>query len=298
APAPANNGSEMDFDANLLSFPHMMRLDLAFDQVKMAHQSIFQSVMLTGLFKQDKWQKLDLTAKLDANSRLEFHLSPAENYRELTFTSNNAGLILSSLGISETLMGGAIDVKARLENDQWEGNYHINMKNYRLVKAPVMARILAVVSITSIPDLMAGEGIVFQDLNVELRRVEKGWEIKSLLARGSSLGLALKGLILGREHELNLDGTVVPLYGISKIVGAIPVVGQILTGGAAGGIFAWSFYIHGKPEQPEVGVNPLSALTPGFLRSLIEKMQPQQKFDETAPNAPPPDIPNSANGLK
>ena len=287
ASSASKNDTNLAFDTDLLAFPHMTSLDLVFDHIKMAHQKIFQDVVLTGLFQQDKWQKLDLTAKLDAQSRLDLHVTPVDDHREFTATSNNAGVILAGLGISETLMGGAINVKGRLENDRWESNYHIDMKNYRLVKAPVMARILAVVSITSIPDLMAGEGIVFQDFSAEVKRVSKGWEIKSLLARGASLGLSLKGLILGREHELNLDGTVVPLYGISKIVGSIPVVGQILTGGAAGGIFAWSFYIHGRPEQPEVGVNPLSALTPGFLRSLIEKMQPQQKFDDTAPIATP-----------
>ena len=287
AALPSQSDSEPAFDADLLAFPHMTRLDLAFDQIKMAHQKNFQSVTFSGLFQKDMWQKIDLTAKLDAQSWLDLHLSPVEDHRDLTVSSNNAGLILAGLGVSETLMGGKIDIKGRLENDRLESNYHIEMKNYRLVKAPVMARILAVVSITSIPDLMAGEGIVFQDFSAELRRVSKGWEIKSLLARGTSLGLSLQGIILGHEHELKLEGTVVPLYGISKLVGAIPVVGQILTGGAAGGIFAWSFYIQGRPDQPVVAVNPLSALTPGILRSLIEKMLPQQKFDETAPIATP-----------
>ncbi|MDI9349162.1 MAG: AsmA-like C-terminal domain-containing protein, partial [Candidatus Symbiobacter sp.] len=290
--ATASKKQAAKFDPELVAFPHMTGLAIEFDRAVLARQNIFYRLHLNGWFQQDKWQKLLLTATQDQKSQLAIEVKPVDDHREVTVTSDNMGGLLSAFGISDNLVGGKISITGRMENNKWQSKYHVTMTDYRIVKAPVMARILAVVSIASIPDLMAGNGIVFQDLNADLTRNSKGWEIDGLLAQGSSLGMSLEGSIHGRDRKLNLNGTVVPLYGLSKLVGSIPVFGQLLTGGAAGGIFAWSFSLRGKMDNPVVSVNPLSALAPGFLRSLIERLQKSQPLDEEpTPDSPDPPAP-------
>ena len=54
------------------------------------------------------------------------------------------------------------------------------------------------------------------------------------------------------------------------MLGRIPVLGNILTGGEkGGGVFAATYTMTGPMEEPVILVNPLSALTPGFLRNLF-----------------------------
>jgi len=56
---------------------------------------------------------------------------------------------------------------------------------------------------------------------------------------------------------------------INSLLGQIPILGTILTGEKGGGIFAASYKVRGPVEKPEMSVNPLSALAPGFLRNLL-----------------------------
>jgi hypothetical protein len=56
---------------------------------------------------------------------------------------------------------------------------------------------------------------------------------------------------------------------LNKVLGKIPLVGNILTGGEGGGVFAATYSIKGSSDDPRVSVNPLSVLTPGILRRIL-----------------------------
>ena len=51
------------------------------------------------------------------------------------------------------------------------------------------------------------------------------------------------------------------------VLRAIPLLGDVLTGGE--GLFAANYRATGALEQPDFGVNPLTALAPGLLRKLF-----------------------------
>jgi len=44
----------------------------------------------------------------------------------------------------------------------------------------------------------------------------------------------------------------------------------LLLGGDGQGLFAANYRVTGSAADPQVSVNPLSALTPGFLRRLFQ----------------------------
>ena len=57
---------------------------------------------------------------------------------------------------------------------------------------------------------------------------------------------------------------------VNSILGEIPLLGDILTGGdEGGGIFAVTYSVHGPRDEPDVTVDPLSVLAPGYLRELF-----------------------------
>jgi len=69
--------------------------------------------------------------------------------------------------------------------------------------------------------------------------------------------------------QVDFEGTIVPLYGVNQVIGAIPLLGDLLTGGEGQGVFAFTYGIEGPLDDPRVTVNPLSVLAPGFLRNLF-----------------------------
>ncbi|MED6311114.1 MAG: AsmA-like C-terminal domain-containing protein, partial [Pseudomonadota bacterium] len=87
---------------------------------------------------------------------------------------------------------------------------------------------------------------------------------------GSSIGITVEGALDLEEDIAELKGTVVPAYTVNRVLGQIPILGPILTGGENEGVFAASYAVNGPLEDPAIAVNPLSALAPGFLRKLFD----------------------------
>jgi len=107
---------------------------------------------------------------------------------------------------------------------------------------------------------------------------------------GPLLGATLRGSIDFKREQVNLSGTYVPLYGLNGALGTIPIIGDLFSGRSGEGVFGITFAVKGPNSKPDVQVNPLSLLAPGFLRQLFE-------FDQSVPHIIPPDQrgPDSSN---
>jgi hypothetical protein len=70
--------------------------------------------------------------------------------------------------------------------------------------------------------------------------------------------------------KLDLNGTIVPLYGLNSIFEGIPLVSDLLGSKDGEGIFAVTYGVRGQLDELKVAVNPVSMLTPGFLRKIFQ----------------------------
>ena len=73
-----------------------------------------------------------------------------------------------------------------------------------------------------------------------------------------------------------------------SMLGNIPVIGDLLVSRRGEGVFGMTYSINGSAAQPRVGVNPVSALTPGILRRIFE---PVRENTGAVDALPPPDPP-------
>jgi hypothetical protein len=88
-------------------------------------------------------------------------------------------------------------------------------------------------------------------------------------AYSSSLGITALGWIDFARNLMDVRGTVVPAYALNSALGRIPLVGRLFSPEKGGGLLAVNYAVTGRASDPKVTVNPLSALTPGFLRGLF-----------------------------
>ncbi len=89
------------------------------------------------------------------------------------------------------------------------------------------------------------------------------------VVRGPVLGGTIDGTIDYSSDQVHLRGTLVPLYGANNLLGQLPVVGLFL-GGEKEGLLGITYEVVGRPGNPVLHVNPLSALAPGLLRKVFE----------------------------
>jgi uncharacterized protein YhdP len=190
---------------------------------------------------------------------------------DVAIDSNDMGSVLAVFDIFDTVVGGSLQVRGKSDTPALEGPMQVDIEaeDYKLVDAPALAQLLTVASLTGIVDLLSGDGISFQRLTG--RFVYDQGTLTTDLARayGPAIGLTAKGSISHRSDQVDLEGTVVPAYTINRVLGAIPVLGWILVGGEGEGVLAVTYEMKGNLEKPQVRVNPLAALAPGFLRSLF-----------------------------
>jgi hypothetical protein len=90
------------------------------------------------------------------------------------------------------------------------------------------------------------------------------------VVKGPVIGATMEGLIDYARDEVNVRGTLVPLYGLNNMFGQIPIVGLFLGGGSNEGLLGITYEVSGPPSNPRAAVNPISAIAPGLLRKFFE----------------------------
>jgi hypothetical protein len=86
--------------------------------------------------------------------------------------------------------------------------------------------------------------------------------------------MTAKGRLDLASASVDLQGTIVPAYFFNSLLGDLPLVGHLFSPERGGGVFAATYTLRGPLSDPTVSVNPLAALTPGFLRGVFGDVKP------------------------
>jgi AsmA-like C-terminal region/Protein of unknown function len=217
------------------------------------------------------WRNGAMHGRLPKGGKVELTLKPADDQRQLKVTSDDAGDLLQALDQTTHIEGGKLELNATIRRQvpALDVDGKLRVKDFTLLDAPVLARVLTVASLTGIGNLLGGQGIHFDRLDLPFTLRQRLLTIEKGRLSGSQLGLTMRGRVDLASERLDLNGTIVPLYGLNWVIGKLPLVGPFLTGREGEGAFAVTYSVTGPPSNPEVSVNPLAVLAPGFLRDLF-----------------------------
>jgi hypothetical protein len=193
-----------------------------------------------------------------------------EDGRHLIFKSDDFGAALQLFDIADGVVGGQVNVDGQIAEVDGKRTLraHLEGQNYTLVHAPVMARIVALPSLTGVASMLAGTGLPFATLRGDLSYTGSRLTLDHLLGFGEALGVTANGWVDLDRDWLELQGTVAPAYALNSLFGNVPIIGRLLGGGSQG-LFAANYRLSGATTDPQVTVNPLGALAPGILRELF-----------------------------
>lgn len=214
-------------------------------------------------------KSMALDAALPESGKLRVNYGPADDGHILEVRSNDAGQALSALGWSDNLEGGALVIDGRRKHKESTLAGSFRLSKYKVSRAPALARLLQVASLTGIFAALQ-RGLEFESFDGTFSYKDDVVQVYKSRTYGSSIGITVEGSLDLAEDAANLQGTIVPAYTVNRVLGQIPILGPILTGGKDEGVFAASYAVNGPLEDPTIAVNPLSALAPGFLRNLFD----------------------------
>ena len=255
-----------------------LSLRAQFDVVWVTEDSTLETVVAHMIRDRDGWTFMDIRGLAEGMEPVAFEfrpLEPGSPNRAFTLDSGNAGTVLRALNVFGDVQGGRLSVKGTMDaNDIVTGVARIG--DFRVVEAPALARILSVAALTGILESLTGPGLAFQSATVPFTYMDDVLRLSDARASGPSLGFTAEGAINLEDDLIDMQGTIVPVYALNSLLGNIPIIGDLITGGdAGGGLFAATYTVRGSLDNPDASVNPLSVLAPGILRKIFEGDAPQ-----------------------
>lgn len=239
--------------------------------------------------RNNKYQSASLDGRFASGEQLTMRINQKPGGRELSARTRDAAALIRLLGIYDNAEGGSLNVNSVIDDTRplMRAEGELVIEGLRLRRAPILARILTLGSLTGISDTLQGEGIWFERLHMPF--VQEGEVLRVFKARafGPALGLTADGSIDRRHETLSLAGTIVPAYTLNSVLGSLPLIGRLLTGGVGEGVFALNFTLVGPMGDPAVSVNPLSALAPGILREIMGVLDGTNAAARTPPAVTP-----------
>jgi hypothetical protein len=135
--------------------------------------------------------------------------------------------------------------------------------------SPVLGKLLQAITLYGLVDVLRGPGMAFSRVIVPFQYDGTDLSVDEAHGYNSSLGLTAKGRINLSSGQASMIGTIVPAYFFNSMLGNLPLVGKLFSPEKGGGVFAARFGIDGPIDDPGISINPVSALTPGFLRDIF-----------------------------
>lgn len=249
-----------------------------------------RAATLRGLLNGESPLRLDL---------VETDAAKADGARTLQFVTDDGGAVFAALDLTDTVVGGRLSVNGDLSGSAGQETFvgQLDLTDFRLTEASSVSRALTLASFSGISDAIAGRGIALRRAEVPVRLTRDEIVITDAKLRGADIGVLTTGRIDRRTDTVDLAGEVAPAYTLNSLLGNIPLIGTLLTGGGDG-IFAASFSVKGPIDDPNVSVNPLTVLTPGIIRRLLtgfgsDETVPaaDEKREPAPPGIPPPGMP-------
>lgn len=205
--------------------------------------------------------------------------------------TDDGGALLSLLDLYRRMDGGQLQLVGFGTSQRTTGV--LTVRNFLLRNEATLQRLVAEGARGRGGQLPIDPSAVqFDRLEVAFTRTNGRLDLHEGVVSGPSVGATLGGAIDFTRDQVALNGTFVPAYGLNNMFSRIPLFGPLLGGGANEGLIGINFRITGPASAPVLSLNPLSAMTPGFLRKIFGAadavtLPPEQVPGQAAPQQKP-----------
>lgn len=191
--------------------------------------------------------------------------------------SQNAGSALSFLNLYTHMVNGImVSNLKRKRGKPFFGD--VRVENFTIVDEPKLKKL---VTNRQVDEVDRGGRLKREFSKIKTSRVkfphaqasiEKGAGYLKMNGSltGIQIGLTYNGTLYDAKNRMDIKGTFMPAFGISKIVSAIPFVGQILSNGRDSALIGITYHLAGPINSPKLLLNPLSIVAPGIFKKVFE----------------------------
>ncbi len=253
-------------------FQNNIALNIKLDEVSLDEVNYISNLKGNLFIKDNSVVDTNLSALFGDKKNISFSInSDAENNKITTLYSSKAKPLVERYKFIKGFDEGYLDFYSSKKDNISISK--LNIYDFKLKELPVLTKILTLASLQGIADILSGEGIRFDEFEMNFKNQGDLMTIDEIYAIGPAISILMSGYVED-DKLISLRGTLVPATTINKTISSIPVLGKILVGDKTGeGVFGVSFKIKGPPKKLETTVNPIKTLTPRFITRTIEKIK-------------------------
>ena len=226
-------------------------------------------------------ESADISAQA-GKSEIAASIDRVNGVRQFRLTASDAGDFLRAFDITDRMFGGQLDFSGTYDDKLNPPALpaHLRITDFTLKNSDTLGRILSIGSLSGLANALTGKGIAFSKLTGDFYSRDGLITVNDGRALGNAMGITIGGTLDSVKARLDMRGTIAPAYSVNSAIGSIPIIGYLA--GGKEGLFAFNYSVRGPYNDPSVFVNPLSGLTPGFLRGIWGSNQPDNPADEAA----------------
>ncbi len=252
-------------------FDDDFKLQIDIEKVYLDQNNIINNLQGDIVFIDSKIEELNLISEFSKQQKIKFTVKNNNGKKVTTLFSNKAKPLVDRYKFIKGFSEGELDFYSVKENNETKSS--LKIYDFKLKELPVLTKILTLASLQGIADLLSGEGIRFDEFEMNFANINNLMVIEEIYAIGPAISILMEGYI-EKDNLISLRGTLVPATTINKTISSIPLIGDILVGKKVGeGVFGVSFKIKGPPKNLETSVNPIKTLTPRFITRTLEKIK-------------------------
>ncbi|HXQ63337.1 MAG TPA: DUF3971 domain-containing protein, partial [Steroidobacteraceae bacterium] len=214
-----------------------LSLEAKLDRVLLSDDREVKNLVLRFVDDGRHWQTVIADAALTGGGKLGIRFG--ETPGQLRIDTNDMGATFKLLGVSDNVVGGTFVVIGTAEDkgDKRVFSGIADGQNYKVVHAPLVARLLSVASFTAVNSMLAGEGIPFDRIAAKYTFADGKLSVTDAKALGGAIGINVSsGALDLKADTIDLSGTVAPAYTVNSLLGRIPGLGDLLVGGSGEGV--------------------------------------------------------------
>lgn len=222
--------------------------------------------------------KLDLSGAGRDGAKYSVQAQRNGDQTLFTIDSNDAGNALAFSNIYTKMQGGTINAQL-IRNDNGPFLGPVNLKNFVVVNEPRLAQMVSNVRRQVPKERGARAKVIPIDSDKRIRfdlvqaKIKKGdgyLDLDDAIIRNNTIGLSMDGTLYNKQDRMSLSGTFMPANAVNLAVSAIPIIGKLFANGKDRALIGITYQLKGKRANPELYVNPLSIVTPGFFNKVFE----------------------------
>ncbi|UCI05401.1 DUF3971 domain-containing protein [Mesorhizobium sp. B1-1-8] len=240
------------------------------------HDEVLSNLKLDYSAAGSRVNGLNVSATASSGAAITVSNTTGDGGRALRMRSADAGAILRFLDIYEHMEGGAITLSlSGAASGPMKGQ--VDASNFYVVNEPKLA---SLVSTKPAGDTRSLNQAVKADIDTSRVKFERGFaeidkgsgylKLANGLLRGPRIGTTFQGTLYDQDNNMDMTGTFMPVYGLNRIFGELPLFGPLLGNGRDRGLIGVTYRLRGNANKPNLDINPLSVIAPGIFRSIFE----------------------------